>query len=411
MPSTRARLSIADACAVIGEAGFGTAPPGFGLELEWFVVDAGGRRVAEPERIRAALDADGPLPYRSRITFEPGGQLELSSVAAPSAPAALEHAETDALAARTRLAAAGLAVVATGVDPRGPGERVVDEPRYRAMDGYFEARGCAGASMMRGTASMQVNVGYADDVDAQWEYVHDLAPVLAAMFANSPLVHGRPSGWQSTRLATWAALDPPRTRPVASEPGARNAWIHYALDAPVMLIRSGGDCIVPEPGLTLRAWVEDGHPLGHPLADDIAYHLTTLFPPIRPRGWLELRALDALPHPWWQVAAGVASVAIADGSVRSRLAPVVAGSRERWLDAAWLGVHHLAIGARARAVMAAVVPALAGAGFEPGLITRAEEFATDYVERGRSLADDALDAWHADGTVLPPIEPVPAPSR
>ena len=56
MPSTRARLSIADACTVIGDAGFGARLPGVGLELEWFVVDAVGRRVTDPTRVRAALD-------------------------------------------------------------------------------------------------------------------------------------------------------------------------------------------------------------------------------------------------------------------------------------------------------------------------------------------------------------------
>src|SRR4051812_28886429 len=98
MPSTRARLSVADACTVIGDAGFGARPPGVGLELEWFVVAAGGRRVPAPARIRAALTADGPLPHASRITFEPGGQLEISTPPAADGPGALDVAEADALA-------------------------------------------------------------------------------------------------------------------------------------------------------------------------------------------------------------------------------------------------------------------------------------------------------------------------
>ena len=95
MPSTRARLSVADACTVIGDAGFGARPPGVGLELEWFVVDAAGRRVTDPIRIRDALDVEGPLPHGSRITFEPGGQLEISTPPAPDGPRALDVAETD----------------------------------------------------------------------------------------------------------------------------------------------------------------------------------------------------------------------------------------------------------------------------------------------------------------------------
>src|SRR3954470_18867964 len=268
MPPPRARLSVADACTVIGDAGFGARPPGVGLELEWFVVDAAGRRVTDPVRIREALDVAGPLPHASRITFEPGGQLEISTPPAPDGPRALAVAEADAREARTRRGVAGLAVVGVGADAGGLRPRVVDEPRYRAMDTYFDALGAAGARMMRATASLQVNVGYAPDVDAQWEYAHDLAPVVAAMFANSPLLDGGPSGRQSTRLATWAALDPPRTRPVATAPGARTTWIQYALDAPVMLIHDGDDCAVPTRSLTLRAWIEDGHTLGYPTADD-----------------------------------------------------------------------------------------------------------------------------------------------
>jgi glutamate--cysteine ligase len=407
MPTTRARLSIADACTVIGDAGFGAHPPGVGLELEWFVVDADGRRVSDPDRVRTALDVGGPLPHHSRITFEPGGQLEISTPPSPDGPTALAVAEADGLAARTRIGADGLAVVGVGADAGGLRPRVIDEPRYRAMATYFDALGAAGATMMRGTASLQVNVGYAQDVDAQWEYVHDLAPVVAAMFANSPLLDGRPSGWQTTRLATWAALDPPRTRPVATGRGARNTWIQYALDAPVMLIRNGDDCTVPSEPLTLRAWIHDGHELGHPTADDIAYHLTTLFPPIRPRGWLELRMLDALPEPWWHIAAAVTVTAIADAPTRIRLAPVVAGARELWLDAAWHGVHHEGLGARAEAVVDAVIPSLARSGYDATLIGRTEEFAADYVHRRRSLADDLLDAWQAHGVLAPPPEPVP----
>jgi glutamate--cysteine ligase len=404
-------MSVADACTVIGDAGFGARPPGVGLELEWFVVDTAGRRVTDPDRIRAVLEADGPLPNASRITFEPGGQLEISTPPATDGAGALELAETDALAARTRLGAGGLALIGVGADAGGLRPRVVDEPRYRAMDSYFDALGAAGATMMRGTAALQVNVGYAPDVDAQWDYAHELAPVLAAMFANSPLLDGRPSGWQSTRLATWAALDPPRTRPVATAPGARSAWIQYALDAPVMLIRGGDDCTVPAEPLTLRAWITDGHALGHPTEDDVSYHLTTLFPPIRPRGWLELRMLDALPEPWWQVAAAVTITALTDEPTRGRLEPVVAGARGHWLDAAWHGIHLDALARRAACVCEAVLPALARAGYDDAVVARTEEFAITHIARRRSLADDLLDAWQTQGALAPAPEPVPAPAR
>ena len=283
MPTPRPTLTIADACALIGEAGFGPRPYGVGLEHEWFVT-RDGEAICDPALIRPAIEQHGPLALGSRITFEPGGQLELSTPPSPSGPEALRVAEMDSAEMMMRLAAHGMRCVAVGLDAGSPRPRVIDEPRYRAMAQYFAQQGSAGAVMMQHTASLQINVGFHEEPETQWELAHDLAPILAAMFAHSPLVAGHPSGWQSTRLAVWSALDPARTRPVASKTDCRNAWTRYALDAPVMLIHGAQTCVVPEAPLTLRRWIIDGHPDGYPDEDDLGYHLTTLFPPIRPRG-------------------------------------------------------------------------------------------------------------------------------
>ena len=115
------------------------------------------------------------------------------------------------------------------------------------------------------------------------------------------------TAWKSARLANWWRIDPTRTRP-AWQPGGggRRGWLDYALDARVMLVRTA-DGFRPMPGpLTFGRWVAEGHDdVGHPTIDDLDYHLTTLFPPVRLRGWLELRYLDAVPGPWWQVATAV----------------------------------------------------------------------------------------------------------
>jgi gamma-glutamylcysteine synthetase len=83
-----------------------------------------------------------------------------------------------------------------------------------------------------------------------------------------------------------------------------------------------------------RRWVEFGHPLGWPTADDLAYHLTTLFPPVRPKGWLELRMIDSLPDPWWRVPVAVAAALVDD-------VDAVGAARQaagRWLEAARHGL-------------------------------------------------------------------------
>jgi ergothioneine biosynthesis glutamate--cysteine ligase EgtA len=405
-------LRLSDATAVIERAAFGPRPYGLGLELEWFVTDEAGRAVTDIARIRAALDAEGPLPAAGRITFEPGGQLEVSSRRAATGPDALADAARDALAVRARLARHGLRCVAAGMDAAGQRPRVLDEPRYRAMAEYFARRGCAGATMMRNTASIQVNVGFADDVEAQWSYAHDLAPVLAALFANSPLLDGRPTGWQSTRLATWAALDPPRTAPAARlGAAARDAWTTYALGAPVMLVHDGADCAVPDPAPTLREWIAGSAPGRRPTAADVEYHLTTLFPPVRPRGWIELRVLDALGEPWWPVAAAVTCTALGDDATRRRLTPIVRGGGAHTLTAAWHGMHDPGLARTGAAVLDAAGAALARCGYDPAVAEALTEFRARFTDRGRSPADDLLDTWTASGRSTPDPEPVPATAR
>ncbi len=413
MPSPRPTLTIAAASAVIREAGFGVRPPGMGLELEWFVT-RDGVAVTDIPTIHAAVTTGGPLPHGSRITFEPGGQIEISAPPSPDAASAIRGAERDAREVTVRLADAGMAAVAIGLDAGAPRPRVVDEPRYRARDVDFSRDGSAGAQMMRATASIQINLGFAPDpvaAAAQWELAHDLAPILGAVFAHSPLFDARPSGWQSTRLAVWLALDPARTGPVAAHGNASDDWTQYALDAPVMLLHTGDDCLVPDPAMTMRHWIEAGHHAGHPTVDDVAYHLTTLFPPIRPRGWLELRMLDALPDPWWQVAAAMSITALTDPALVAELTPIVRGCRDLRLTAAWWGVHDPALGATACRVVDAILPALDDHGHEPSVVADAHEFARRYVRRGRSLADDRLAAWRGSGAVAPAAEPVPAAGR
>ena len=77
--------------------------------------------------------------------------------------------------------------------------------------------------------------------------------------------------------------------------------------------------------LTFTRWILDGHALGYPTIDDLDYHLTTLFPPVRPRGWLEIRYLDALPAPWWRVAATIVAGSASRSFRVGRRAPLTGG--------------------------------------------------------------------------------------
>ena len=160
------------------------------------------------------------------ITTEPGGQLELSSAPATSLGGCVTAAADDLAALRDVVRAAGLTLSGDGIDPIRPPRRVLDLPRYAAMEEFFDRRGPWGRVMMCNTASVQVCLdaghenGGAAGYRSRWQLLHAIGPVLVAAFANSPRRQGRASGWRSTRQAVWSRLDPGRTRaPAGAEPG------------------------------------------------------------------------------------------------------------------------------------------------------------------------------------------------
>ncbi|MEX1008501.1 MAG: ergothioneine biosynthesis glutamate--cysteine ligase EgtA [Acidimicrobiia bacterium] len=367
-----------------------------GIELEW-VTRATGLTPCTPDAIRGLLpDA---LPGESRITFEPGGQLELSGPPRSGIASACRDMAADMHVVRSALAPHGIELVATGVDPHGPRPRVVDAPRYRAMEHYFDAHGPAGRTMMCNTASIQVNldIGSAAAIESRWQRAHDLGPVLAAAFANSPLdASGRPTGWRSSRLAVWQAIDPARTN-AAYVPGldARSSWTRYTLDAPVMMIRSDSATSTPlDVRMTFAEWIAKGHELGWPTLEDFDYHLTTLFPPIRPRGWLEFRMIDALPDEWWPVAVAVAATLLDDAQAADAATRAIAPTRGCWIAAAQDGLADTALRAAADACFTAVLEALPRLGTDAETVAAAASFHDRFVARGRCPADDLLRDWN-----------------
>ncbi|MFI5046372.1 MAG: glutamate-cysteine ligase family protein [Acidimicrobiia bacterium] len=392
MPSPTRSITTRDVRRHVDEHVF--APKGaqrVGIELEWITRAPSRDLLPSPSELRMLL---GPtLPGSSRLTFEPGGQLELSGPAHATAAAATAAMAADVAAARTALAARGVELVGIGLDPTGLRNRVVDEPRYEAMESYFDARWPMGRTMMRNTAAVQVNVdlGGFGTVDLRWQRAHDLAPVLAAAFANSPFdASGAPTGWRSTRLAVWRGLDARRTRP-AARPGtsAASAWTDYALEAPVMLVRSDEHhCAVPARPLPFARWIHEGHELGWPTLDDFAYHLTTLFPPVRPRGWLELRTVDALPDEWWPVAVAVSAALLDDPEAADTAAREAPALRHRVADAARLACSDPVIGSVVDRCFVAALPALTRAGVHADTIAAAEDYYERYVARRRCPADD-----------------------
>jgi glutamate--cysteine ligase len=373
VPSPTQQLGLFEARALIADSGFGvdgaaSHRPTIGVELESFTVPAW-----DPARLPTPA-----LPAGSRLTFEPGGQVELSSPPANSAGAACDAVATDLAVVREAFSPLGVHLVQRGLSACPP-HRIVDRPRYRAMEAYFDTAWPEGRRMMCATAAVQVNLGLGGPAVAarRWRAGHVLGPVLAAAFTSSPV----PGRWANARLATWLILDPSRTAPVRANGEPADAWAEYALDARVMLIRVGDDYRpVLDGPLTARDWVLDGHPLGWPTSDDLSYHLTTLFPPIRPKRWLELRMIDALPDPWWRVPVAVATAWLDDPDAIAVSTPAA----DRWWEAARDGLADPVIGSVARALAPLAVAGLDRVGSDAVTAERTEQWA-DAVVRGRRL--------------------------
>lgn len=229
------------------------------VEQEFLVADTATGAAVPIERVRQAARTAYANPY---LAFEPGGQVELSLPCAPDAAAL-----TSSLCALTNdlghhLAAGGIRIDALPCDPRPEHEVPLQltSPRYVAMHRHFDTIGPAGRRMMRRTASTQICLDWWPGRAGaeQWQVLNLAGPFLAARFARSTGPEGR--------LATWLDLDPARTgfddRLLQGDP--ITAYAEFAAGAKVFA--TGGP----------------------------ADHLTTLFPPVRPRAtYLEVRFLDA----------------------------------------------------------------------------------------------------------------------
>nr|WP_255276060.1 glutamate-cysteine ligase family protein [Actinomadura madurae] len=197
---------------------------------------------------------------------------------------------------------------------------------------------------------------------------------------------GRRTGMRSSRQAIWTELDPCRTLPVlrdGADGDPAEAWTRYALDAQVMLVHTAEGEWVSDPGMSFLEWLDKGEP-GE---DDLTYHLSTLFPPVRPRGWLELRMIDALPGPYWPVPVAVATALLEDPAASRAAEAAAEPVAHLWAEAARCGLSDASLAAAAAACFAAALEALPRLG-APGLVPLVEEYAHRYVERGRCPADD-----------------------
>ncbi|BAX94820.1 ergothioneine biosynthesis glutamate--cysteine ligase EgtA [Mycobacterium shigaense] len=385
--SSAAAQYIADGCLVDGPLGR------VGLEVEAHCFDP-----TDPDRrpswgeITEVLEVLPPLPCASAVTVEPGGAVELSGPPENGIIAAIGAMHTDQAVLRKTFANVGLGLVFLGADPLRSPTRVNPGARYRAMEEFFAASrsGEAGAAMMTSTASVQVNIdaGPQSGWAARVRLAHALGPTMIALTANSPMLRGEFTGWVSTRQRVWGAMDSARCGPVLSvsgdDPGTD--WARYALKAPVMLVNNP-EAVPVTHWVPFADWADGRVLLGdrRPTIADLEYHLTTLFPPVRPRQWLEIRYLDSVPDSLWPAVVFTLVALLDDPAAADLAAEAVEPVATAWDTAARLGLRDRRLCAAANRCVAIAAERA------PAELTEPMQRLADNVAQGRCPGDDFSD--------------------
>jgi len=335
-------------------------------EFGWTPVEEGGNVIA-------LAGPDG------NVSLEPAGQFELSG-------APLEHLHQTCAEAGRHLKQVkavgdrlGLGFLGMGMWPDKTRDALPRMPkgRYAIMLRHMPRVGSLGLDMMLRTCTIQVNLDYSSEADMARKFRVGLAlqPLATALFANSPFTEGRPNGFLSFRSHIWSDTDPARTGmlPFVFEEGfGYERYCDYALDVPMYFVYRDGKYI-DAAGLSFRDFLEGRLPAlpgEKPRASDWVDHLSTAFPEVRLKSFLEMRGADG--GPWSRICA---LPALWVGLLYDQSA----------LDAAWDEVKHWSLDERQR--LRDDVPKLGLAAPIPGGGTL-----RDLAQRVLAIADSGLKA-------------------
>ncbi len=324
-PSTIRGEPVTDRRQLVAYIEAGSKPKAkwrLGTEHEKFAVNTDTHRrlpYEGPAGIRAMLEAltrFGWAPVKEKgntialakdnasVTLEPGGQVELSG--APlgtlfeTCGEITEHLEQVKAVGREL----DITFLSLGFDPQSPRAEVPWMPkgRYKIMRAYMPKRGTLGLDMMVRTCTVQVNLDFGSEADMIKKFRASLAlqPIATALFANSPFTEGKPNGFQSYRSHVWTDTDPDRCGLVGFvfEKGMGfERYVDYMLDVPMYFVYRDGTYIDAS-GQSFRDFLAGRLPAlpgEHPTMTDWADHLTTAFPEVRMKQFLEMRGADTGP--------------------------------------------------------------------------------------------------------------------
>ncbi|MGD2131125.1 MAG: glutamate--cysteine ligase [Lysobacterales bacterium] len=281
-----------------GERGIRTILTALAENFDWQPVMEAGQPIA-------LLDETG-----ASITLEPGGQLELSGAVLDNIHQTCTEVNTHLKQVRSVCQPLGIAFLGIGFQPKWSRADMqwMPKARYRIMREYMQKVGTLGLDMMTRTCTVQVNMDFSSERDMVRKFRTSLAlqPIATALFANSPFTDGKPNGFVSYRSHVWEDTDPDRTGmlPFVFEDGMGfERYVDYMLDVPMYFVyRDGG--YIDASGQSFRDFLEGSLPAlpgERPTLKDWEDHLTTAFPEVRLKRYLEMRGADG--GPWARLCA------------------------------------------------------------------------------------------------------------
>ncbi len=249
-------------------------------------------------------------PDKSSISLEPAGQLELSGAPVETIHQTCGEVTEHLKQVKAIAAEMGIGFVGLGYQPKWPREDMPWMPkgRYKIMRDYMPTRGELGLHMMQSTCTVQVNLDFDSEaaMTRMFRVALALQPIATALWANSPFREGKPTGYLSYRSHIWTDVDPDRsgTLPFVFEDGfGFERWVDYILDVPMYFVYRDG-AYIDAAGQSFRDFMTGRLPAltGElPTMKDWEDHMTTVFPEVRLKTFLEMRGADG--GPWARLCA------------------------------------------------------------------------------------------------------------
>ena len=238
------------------------------------------------------------------ISLEPGGQLELSGTPLESLHQTCKETGQHLKIMKEVMSGLGLSMVGVGYDPKWARSDISFMPkgRYEIMKNYMPKVGQLGLDMMLRTCTIQVNLDFASEKDMieKFQISMALQSVATALFANSPFIEGKPSGYLSSRAMVWTDTDPYRTgvpEIVFDSNFGYESWLNYVLEVPMYFVYRDGKYI-DVAGNSFVDFMEGklkGFEGQYPTIKDWEDHITVAFPEVRLKQYLEMRGADGGP--------------------------------------------------------------------------------------------------------------------